>query len=59
MADPNSEVALKAANSLLDRAHGKPAQTIAGDPDAPLQHNVAAVDEFTRRIMGMAEKATR
>ena len=51
------EVAFKAANAILDRGYGKPAQTIAGDPEAPLQHNVAFVDEFTRRIAGMAEKA--
>jgi hypothetical protein len=27
---------IMAANSLLDRGHGKPAQTIVGDPDKPL-----------------------
>jgi hypothetical protein len=27
---------IMAANSLLDRGHGKPTQTIAGDPDKPL-----------------------
>lgn len=27
---------VSAANSILDRAHGKPTQTIAGDKDNPL-----------------------
>jgi hypothetical protein len=54
--DPN--VALKAANALLDRAYGKPAQAIVGDPEQPVEHNVAAVDEFTRRIAAMAERVT-
>ena len=53
----DEEIALKAANAILDRGYGKPAQTIAGDPENPLQHNVAAVDEFTRRIADMVSKA--
>lgn len=51
------KISIMAANALLDRGYGKPAQTIAGDPENPLQHNVAAVDEFTRRIAAMAERA--
>lgn len=34
---PRTEVA--AAQAILDRAYGKPAQTVGGDPDNPLQHN--------------------
>ena len=57
MNGPDEEVAFKAANAILDRGYGKPAQTLAGDPENPLQHNLAALDEFTRRIIGMASKA--
>jgi hypothetical protein len=32
--------AIAAANSILDRAFGKPAQTISGDPDKPLSTNL-------------------
>jgi hypothetical protein len=49
-------VAIMAANALLDRGYGKPTQTLTGDPEKPLQHNVAAVDAFTRRIADMASK---
>lgn len=51
-ADPRARVA--AANALLDRGYGKPAQTIQGDPENPLQHDVTGLDEFTRRIKEMA-----
>ena len=37
---------VSAANALLDRGFGKPAQTISGNPDAPL--SIALV---TRRIV--------
>ncbi len=47
------EIAFKAANSLLDRAYGRPAQAIVGDPASPLEHNVHVIDEFTRRIASM------
>jgi hypothetical protein len=50
------KVAIMAANALLDRGYGKPAQTIAGDPEKPLEHNVGVVDAFTRRISEMASK---
>jgi hypothetical protein len=53
--DPN--VALKAANALLDRAYGRPAQTLQTDPEQPLEHNVTVVDEFMRRIAAMAERS--
>jgi hypothetical protein len=52
-AEPRARVA--AANSLLDRGYGKPAQTIQGDPENPLEHNVTGLDEFTRRIAEMAK----
>jgi hypothetical protein len=52
------DIALKAANAILDRAYGKPAQMLQGDPEKPLEHNVSAVDEFTRRIAAMAERVT-
>jgi hypothetical protein len=50
------KVAIMAANALLDRGYGKPAQTLTSDPEKPLQHNVAVVDAFTRRIADMASK---
>jgi hypothetical protein len=53
-ADPKARVS--AANSLLDRGYGKPAQTIIGDKENPLEHNVTGLDEFTRRIAAMATK---
>jgi hypothetical protein len=56
MRGDDAEVALKAANALLDRAYGKPAQAIIGDPEKPLEHNVQVLDEFTRRIMAMADR---
>ena len=36
--DEDKKIALKAAEILLDRGHGKAAQsmTVSGDPDAPL-----------------------
>jgi hypothetical protein len=37
-----------AANALLDRGYGKPAQSLTGDPEKP--NNVAVVDAFTPRI---------
>lgn len=39
MKDPNEPAAARvsAANSILDRAYGKPTQAIAGDDDNPLQ----------------------
>jgi hypothetical protein len=33
LSDPDKRIALKAAELLLDRAHGKPTQMIAGDED--------------------------
>lgn len=53
----NPEVALKAANAILDRGYGKPAQMLQGDPEKPLAVNVAALDAFTQRIAAMAERA--
>ncbi len=50
------EIAFKAANAILDRGYGKPAQTIAGDPENPLAVNVARLDAFTQRIADMASK---
>lgn len=34
--EANPAARVSAANSLLDRAYGKPAQAISGDQDAPL-----------------------
>jgi hypothetical protein len=50
------KVAVTAANSILDRGYGKPAQTLQGDPDKPLAVNVAVVDAFTAKIEALAEK---
>jgi hypothetical protein len=58
MRGKEENVALKACIALLDRAYGKPAQMLQGDPEQPLAHNVAIADEFTRKIMGMAERMT-
>ncbi|MGA7328323.1 MAG: hypothetical protein WBX25_28495 [Rhodomicrobium sp.] len=57
MNDGNDEIAFKAAIAILDRAYGKPAQTIACDPEQPLGVNVTSLDAFTRRIAAMAERA--
>lgn len=43
--NPRTEVT--AATALLDRAFGKPAQTIAGDPEAPLE----VIQKITRTII--------
>ncbi len=56
MESSEQEVALKAANSLLDRGYGRPAQAIVGDPDKPLEYNICVIDEFTRRIASMGGK---
>jgi hypothetical protein len=57
MRGKDPDVALKAAIALLDRAYGKPAQAIVGgDPAQPVEHNVAVVEEFTRRIAAMADR---
>ena len=48
----DAKVRVMAANALLDRGYGKPAQTLTGDPEKPLEHNVAVVDAFTRRRSG-------
>jgi hypothetical protein len=48
------KVKVMAANSLLDRAYGKPAQTLLGDPEQPLEVNTSALDDFTQRIAEMA-----
>jgi hypothetical protein len=53
----NDETALKAARELLDRAYGKPAQMLQGDAEKPIEHNVHVLDQFTRRIAAMAERA--
>lgn len=37
----NEQARISAANSLLDRGHGKPSQAIAGDPDQPLKLEVS------------------
>ncbi len=52
----DAKVRVMAANALLDRGYGKPAQTLTGDPEKPLAVNVAALDAFTQRIAAMAEK---
>ena len=35
MRGDDPKVSVQAANALLDRGYGKPAQTIAGDPKTP------------------------
>lgn len=37
---PDHDARIKAANSLLDRYHGKPAQAISGEDGGPLQLGV-------------------
>lgn len=38
LADPDKKIALRAAEVLLDRGYGRPAQPISGDEDgAPIQ----------------------
>ena len=37
LGDEDARVRLKAAEVILDRGWGKPAQTIGGDPENPLQ----------------------
>ena len=56
MRGKDEDVAFKACIALLDRAYGKPAQAIVGDPEQPVEHNVTLVDEFTRRIAAMADR---
>jgi hypothetical protein len=58
MRGKDPKVALKAANALLDRAYGKPAQMLQGDPEQPLTHNVALLNDFTCRINALAERET-
>lgn len=36
MASDNAKASVAACQALLDRGFGKPTQTLAGDPDAPL-----------------------
>ena len=40
MRGDDRRTALAAAQALLDRGFGKPAQTVSGDPEAPLEHVV-------------------
>ena len=57
-----SEAASVAAcNSILDRAFGRPTQTVAGDPDEPLQvnHKHDAADEFISRIARLAARGKK
>jgi hypothetical protein len=37
LGDDDKRVALKAAEIILDRGHGKPSMTVAGDPEAPME----------------------
>jgi hypothetical protein len=50
------KVRVMAANSLLDRGYGKPAQTLQGDAEDPIEVNMAAADAFTQKIMAMSER---
>lgn len=38
---------VQAIREVADRLDGKVAQTIAGDPDAPLQHNVRSLRDLS------------
>jgi hypothetical protein len=53
----DGDLRLRAAKELPDRAYGKAPMAIVGNPEQPLEHNVAVLDEFTRRIATMAERA--
>jgi hypothetical protein len=50
------KVKAMAANSLLDRAYGKPAQMITGDPEQPLAATLDGIDAFTQRIAALADR---
>lgn len=42
---PDYDLQLKAANAILDRAYGKPAQAVTGDDGGPIQiHAVNLLD---------------
>jgi hypothetical protein len=58
MRGKDPDIALKAANALLDRAYGKVAQPIVGDPEQPLEHNHRGIDELMQRLGAMAERVT-
>jgi hypothetical protein len=38
------------------RAYGRAPVAIVGDAEKPLEHNVAVIDQFTRRIAAMADR---
>jgi|SRR5271166_2748672 len=54
--DPKTR--LLAAKEILDRAYGRPAQTIQGEAEKPLAFDLSGVDEFTRRMAALAERAS-
>lgn len=41
-------VAIAAANSVLDRAFGKPTQPLANDPDSPITPTTPSVDALAK-----------
>lgn len=43
----------KALDSVQDRFFGKAVQTIAGDPDAPLEHSIESKSERAARMLAM------
>jgi hypothetical protein len=43
MRSDNPKASVSASNALLDRGYGKPAQTISGDPESPLQVEVGRI----------------
>jgi hypothetical protein len=46
--DPDTDVRLRAANSILDRLYGKPSVAITGQDGAPLIDVAAVVEAITR-----------
>jgi len=44
----DARVSIAAANSVLDRAFGKPTQPLAGDPDNPLIPETPSVDALAK-----------
>jgi hypothetical protein len=47
MRSDNPKASVSACNALLDRGFGKPTNTIAGDPDAPLE----VIQQIRREIV--------
>jgi hypothetical protein len=44
LGEPDHEMRVKAANAILDRIYGKPAQAVVGDDGGPLRIDIGVVD---------------